>query len=112
MAKVSGTFTAVGGTSDWVGLDDVSAGRWAAPGEALTLMVTGSFTGSITLEVQSKSQPGKIAPVAIDATGAALVLSAPAALTVQVPSSGLEYRLRCTARSSGTIEYQLGSPLS
>lgn len=67
--------------------------------------VWGTFVGTIVLE---KSYDGGATYIqAYDAGGNALSYTAPRTIIVEEPEDGVKYRPRCSAFTSGTINYRL-----
>lgn len=95
VSSVTGTFTAVG----------YSAPFTPTPGRPFNLSAWGTFVGTVTLE---RSFDGGVTKLPLTALGSSLFsLTAPFSEIVQEDEYGVQYFLRCTAFSSGTINYRI-----
>lgn len=92
---VSGSFTAVGASPQF------------KAGGFINFTVSGTFVGSCQIE---RSFDGGATWFPLTAFfGAAITpFTAPGSFFVQEPENGVNYRLNCTAYTSGTINYRIG----
>ncbi len=95
---LSGTFTATGQSSAIAFYGPFSVALW------------GTFAG--TVQVQKSFDGGTTwIPYGADDTGAIPVVSAPVSFRAVESELGVNYRLACTAFTSGTINYRLSASL-
>jgi hypothetical protein len=91
----AGTFTGTG-SGAWVA--DLTGAFHAA--------LSGTFVGTVVLE-QSFDGGTTAVPVSADLYGTPISLSAPMGLSLYEEESGVLYRFRCSAWTSGTIAWRL-----
>lgn len=100
--SVTGTFAATGNGSTFM------------PDNAQNLYLTspfnaalyGTFVGTVVLE-KSFDAGANWVPVLHPATNTAVSYTAPSAAVFYEPEDGVLYRFRCSAYTSGTINYRL-----
>jgi hypothetical protein len=90
----SGTFAGVGAGAAIVLHNDFNVSLW------------GTFVASIVVE-RSFDGGAAYIPLVSEASGAAAVLSAPCTLVASEPVAEVLIRLRCTARTSGTVSWRI-----
>lgn len=76
-----------------------------SPGGA-NLAIWGTFVGTVVAEKSFDSGSTWIA-ASYPAISTAISLTAPAAITVEEPERGVQWRVRCSAYTSGTINYRI-----
>ena len=96
--NVTGTFTGTGQSAGMLvkGIDD----RRANP---FNLSLWGTFVGTVRLE---RSFDGSTW-LPITALGSAINFTGPVSETFEEAEGGVQYRLNCTAYTSGTVNYRL-----
>ncbi len=100
MPQVTGAFTATGQSSSIKPHDNVVLGL----GPDFNVSIWGTFVGTVQLE---RSFDGATW-LPLTAAGFGLYAwTAPASEIVSRPESGFQYRLNCTAWTSGTINYRV-----
>lgn len=99
--SVTGTFAATGSSASLV--PECSQNR--NTGAAFNVALYGTFVGTVLLE---KSFDGtNWLPVYRGNSATAISYTAPASEVVCEPEDGVAYRLRCSAYTSGTVNYRL-----
>ena len=93
---VSGSFTGTGSSSAAMFFRRFNVSLW------------GTFVGTVILE-RSFDGGTTFLPCAIDAAGDANAYTAPMSIVAAEPEPGVYYRLRCSAFTSGTINYRMSA---
>lgn len=99
MTAVSGTFTATGQSATFVAP--------AALKEKFNVSLSGTFSATVVLQRSFDNGSTWITVSKPDLTDASF--TAGASFSVEEPEAGVRYRLNCTAYTSGTVTYRLGS---
>lgn len=95
---VSGNFTATGQSSAAMFIGYFNVSLW------------GAFVGTVVLE-RSFDGGATFLPCSTDTVGDPNSYTAPISIVVNEPEPGVYYRVRCSAYTSGTINYRLsGGP--
>ena len=98
----TGTFTATGVTAaPYFSPEYTSSVDGSAP---FNMSLWGTFVGTVQLE---RSFDNGVTFLPLTALGTAITFTAPATEVFNEPESGVQYRLNCTAFTSGTINYRL-----
>ncbi|HEY1605618.1 MAG TPA: hypothetical protein VGF77_08455 [Allosphingosinicella sp.] len=104
MADITGTFTAVG-QSATISPETVDSPDASAP---FNVSLAGTFVGTVQLERRFTAQGGATwHPLTFRGTQVG-IWTAPCSETFEECQDGVEYRLNCTAFTSGVINYRLG----
>jgi hypothetical protein len=87
-------------------LTSATAGNWAVIGGNFNIAVWGVFVGTVVIE---KSYDGTTTsvPVSKDTSGTPATFTSPFSVYVREPEQGCNYRVNCTAFTSGTISYRI-----
>lgn len=93
---VTGNFTGTGNGSSAMFYGAFNASLW------------GTFVGTVILE-RSFDGGTTFLPCAIDTAGDPNAYSAPMSVVINEPEPGVFYRFRCSAYTSGTINYRLSA---
>lgn len=78
---------------------------------SFNVQITGTFVGTVQLEralPNADRTLGAFVPVTIDGGAGIAAFSVPASFSVWEPEAGAQYRLNCTAFTSGTISGRFG----
>lgn len=95
---VSGTFTATGASSSFSPASQIRRGRF-------NVSIWGTFVGTVKLERSFDDGVTWLVCSKPDLTDAAF--TAPVTFAVEEPEADIYYRLSCTSRTSGTINYRM-----
>lgn len=98
MAAYTGSFTAVGN----------SPAPYFAPLGMFNFVLTGTFVATVILE-KSFDLGATWVPLSVDNVGTPNAYTAPLAILVNEPESVPVYRLRCSAWTSGQVNYRLSA---
>lgn len=99
-APVTGTFVATGSSAPFSPENSVGNGV-SAP---FNMSLWGTFVGTIYIE---RSFDNGATYLPITALGSSVTFSAPASEVFEEPEAGVLWRLRCSAYTSGTVNYRL-----
>jgi hypothetical protein len=69
-----------------------------------SLVIWGTFTATLVLERLSPDGTAWV-PLSVDHYGTPNAFTAPVSLIVQEPAGGVQYRARCSAWTSGTVNW-------
>jgi hypothetical protein len=97
---ITGSLTGVG-TSGSGSPEEIFSVDGAAP---FNFSLWGSFVGTVVLE---RSFDQGMTWLPLTALGSAISFTAPCSETFEEPEFGVQYRVHCTAYTSGTINYRL-----
>jgi hypothetical protein len=101
MASVTGSFAATGnGTAFTPNTGSYNNGC------QFNIFVYGTFVGTAVLEASFDSGTTWV-PVLRYCTGTAVSYTTPSCEVLPAPEGGVQYRLRCSAYTSGTLSYRL-----
>jgi len=98
--KVTGAFTATGPSERFA-----PDSRPGAP-RRFNLSLWGTFSGSVRVE-RSFDGGATWLECSRDGAGTPAAYAAPISVVMEEPEAGVLYRLNCTTRSSGTVNYRL-----
>jgi hypothetical protein len=87
-------------------LTSVSTGNWATMAGNINVSVWGTFVGTVTLE-KSFDGTTTAVPVSKDTSGTPASWTAPFSVYVRENEQGVNFRINCTAFTSGTINYRI-----
>lgn len=105
MTDVTGSFTATGQSASLIPRVGQTYPGSQAP---FNVSLAGTFVGTVQLERRFTEQGGSTWHP-LTALGTQIyVWSIPCSETAEEPQAGVEYRLNCTAYTSGTINYRMG----
>lgn len=104
MADITGTFTATGQSASLT--PEVTGDiKDSVP---FNVSLTGTFVGTVQLERRFTATGGTTwHPITAAATQIG-IWTAPSSETFEECQAGVEYRLNCTAYTSGTVTYRMG----
>ena len=103
MANVTGSFSATGNGTAFT----PNPGSFNN-GAQFNISLWGTFVGTVVLECSFDGFTTAI-PVNRYCTGTAVSYTAPANEVLPCPEGGVQYRLRCSAYTSGTANYRLSN---
>lgn len=102
MAAVTGSFTATGnGTA-------ATPNKHGRNPEKVNVSVSGTFVGTAVLE-RSFDAGTTYIPVLRPGGNTAVSYTAPSSEVLEEPEKGVLWRLRCSAYTSGTIDYRISN---
>lgn len=103
MAVIAGTFTATGQSASFAPAVDARGTN----GGAFNVTLSGTFVGTVKLQ---RSFDNGTTWHDLTAAGTAIAAFTTAVSEVWVePEAGVNFRLNCTAYTSGTVTYRLGA---
>ena len=101
MASATGSFAATGNGAAFI----PNTGSYNN-GQQFNVAIYGTFVGTIVLEASFDSGSNWV-PVLRYCTGTAVSYTTPSNEVLPAPEGGVQYRLRCSAYTSGTANYRL-----
>lgn len=101
MSPIAGTFTATGQSNPFAPEVDLRGAR----GGRFNVTLSGTFVATVKLERTFDN--GSTWHVVAKSDFAEAAFTAPVSFMVEEPESGVQYRVNCTAYTSGTVTYRI-----